>query len=160
MVEGMNASLLAHTERMTSLTRPGCILLFVGIIMPVIAETVNLLSSLFTNREMDLFNGIFSIVMVLGLTFLAYGLTYQREGKILLPLVLCFLLLCSIDLISWVYFVWLNWVPVPPAIFILPYSPPGYIPVLLTLLFISLIVVARLSYYRDPRSFGRPRYNL
>lgn len=158
MVEGLNAGFLVHSERMNKLIDPGCIFLFLGIFFPLLFESQSNISGRFTIAQLNVFNVFFSVLMALGLVMIAYGVTYRRKGDIVLPVVFCLLLLCSIDLFFWVYFVWLNWIPVPPALFILPLAPPGYIPLILTLFFILLFLVARLSYARDPRKLGQPKY--
>lgn len=159
MVEGLNAGLLAHSERMNNLIGPGSVLLFLGIMMPVLIEEVNDFTGRFTIGELNVFNGFLSIVLMLGLALVAYGITYRRKGDILLPIAFCLILVCSIDLLSWIYFVRLNWTPVPSSIFILPLAPPGYIPLILTIFFFLLIILARISYSLDPRSRGFPKYS-
>lgn len=158
MVEGINARMLFHANRMTNLVGPGSALLLIGLIVPMVMEEVNEVTGRFTVNELNIFNGIFSVIMGIGLTLIAYGLTYRRKGDVVVPIVMCILLLCSIDLFIWVYYVWLNWIPGPSGIFILPFAPPGDIPLLLTLFFLLLIILARLSYYHDPRNSGRPKY--
>ena len=159
MVEGLDARSLFRTQRMNNLIEPGLILLFIGLFLPLLIVEYNNITGRFTITELNLFNSVFSVIMATGLALLAYGVTYRRKGHIIVPIVLCILLLCSVDLFIWIYFVWLNWLPGPADIFILPFAPPGDIPLLLTLLFIILILMARLSYFRDPRRSGRPKYS-
>lgn len=158
MVEGINIRQMVHVKRMDNLIEPGCILLFAGLLVPVLFEIANYFTGRFSARELDILNGILSMIMASGLVLIAYGLTYRRAGDILLPLEFCLLMLGSIDLIFWVYFVWLNWIPSPSDIFIFPYAPPGDIPLLLTVFFMIFVLAARFTYSRDPRKAGKPKY--
>ncbi len=159
MVEGIDARSLFHSQRMNNLIEPGLILLFIGLFLPLLIVEFNNFTGRFTVAELNLFDTVFSAIMGIGLALLAYGVTYRRRGNVVVPIVLCILLLCSVDLFIWIYFVWLNWLPGPADIFIIPFAPPGDIPLLLTLLFILLILLARLSYFRDPRRSGKPKYS-
>ncbi len=158
MVEGLDAKSLFKAQRMNNLIEPGTIMLFIGLFVPILVEESNIQTGRFTTGEMNLFNGVFSVIMAAGLALIAYGVTYRRKGDVVMPILLCLLLLCSFDLFIWIYFVWLNWLPGPYLIFILPFAPPGDIPLILTLMFILLILMARVSYFRDPRRSGKPRY--
>lgn len=158
MVEGLNAGMLVHAGRIDHLKVPGLILLFFGVSTQLVVYSLNSYYGLFLTSSCNIFNGICSLIMVTGLAFIAYGVTYSRNGNIAMPLVFCFAMLCSTDLISWMYFVWLNWTPPPSAMLIIPYAPPGYVPLILTILFLSLVLLARVNYGLDPRKYGMPKY--
>ncbi len=158
MVEGLNAGLLVHAGRIDHLKVPGLILLFFGVFTQLVVYGLNSYYELFITSSCNIFNGICSVIMVTGLAFIAYGVTYSRKGNIALPLAFCIAMLCSADLVSWMYFVRLNWIPAPSAMFIIPYAPPGYVPLILTLLFLSLVLLARVNYSLDPRKYGMPKY--
>ncbi len=158
MVEGLNASMLAHARRMDSLMFPGLVLLFLGVLIQSIAYSVGVYLGWSGMSSLNFFDGICSVAMFAGLTLIAYGITYSRRGNIVLPLAFCIVMLCSADLISWMYFVRLNWTPAPSTVYIIPFVPPGYLPLILTLLFLLLILLARFNYSVDPRKSGLPRY--
>lgn len=158
MVEGLNAGLLIHARRMDSLMAQGLILFFFGILTQLVAYVLSIHYGWFMMGSFNILNGICSIITVMGLAFIAYGVTYSRKGNIALPLAFCIAMLCSADLISWMYFVRLNWTPAPSAIFIIPLAPPGYVPLILTLLFLSLVLLARVNYSLDPRKYGVPKH--
>lgn len=159
MVEGLNVGLLVHARRIDNLMTHGLVLLFTGVLTQLAAYALSFYYGWFLMDSLNIFNGIFSIVMVMGLAFIAYGVTYSRKGNIALPLAFCIVMLCSADLISWMYFVRLNWTPAPSAIFIIPFAPPGYVPFILTLVFLSLVLLARFNYSLDPRKYGLPKYS-
>lgn len=158
MVEGIDARYLAKVERMDNLIIPGSILLLTGLLMPVLVEEFNDFTGRFTLSVLNVFNGTFCILLILGVILTAYSLTYRRRGDILMPLAPVFFVLLSIDLFIWIYFAILHWASGPSGIFILPFAALGQIPLLLTLFFVSMVIIARFSYSRDPRKSGKPRY--
>ena len=62
------------------------------------------------------------------------------------------------DLFAWIYFLVIHFIPEPSGFFILPYTNPGELPLLLTAFFILMVLAAKYSYMRDPRNSGKPLY--
>lgn len=159
MVEGINARALVEMERINGMMYPGFFLLMIGIMIPSVLEELSDITGRITFRELYFLNGFFSLAMIIGIVMFAYGITYRRNGEIMLLLAFSLLLLFSVDAFLWIYFVILNWVPGPAGIFILPFAALGQIPLLLTLFFMAVVCIAHMTYVHDPRKLGKPRYH-
>lgn len=158
MVEGLNIKSLVAVDRMIHLEMPGFILFLAGLTIPVILAEYNAITNVIAPVDLNFCNGICSLIIMVGLTFFAFGTTYRRAGNIPRPLLYFLALLVSVDTFLWIYFVILNWLPGPSGIFIIPFASLGQIPLLLTLFFIMVLSMAHFSYIRDPRRSGNPRY--
>lgn len=158
MVEGLNVKSLVAVDRMNNLVVPGFILFLSGLVIPFLLEEFSDYNSMITPAELNFCNGICSLILLVGITLFAFGITYRRGGNIARLLLYSFTLLFSIDAFLWIYFVILNWLPGPSGIFIIPFAALGQIPLLLTLFFIVVLAVAHYAYIKDPRKSGRPRY--
>lgn len=158
MVEGLDARSLFMADRINSLAGPGVLLVALGMFIPASVDAFHKITGQFTLLEIFALNTVLSGVMMLGFILVAFGVTYRRRGEVFVPLALSTSLLLSVDLFAWIYFSVIHFIPEPSGFFILPYTNPGELPLLLTAFFILMVLAAKYSYMRDPRNSGKPLY--